>query len=455
MILDSEDLPPPYTPLPTPGGEQTLSYGPTRPFQNAQQQEQQERAGGGMRAWLERSRGAQTLARGIGTSLGAGRGRGRGRGTVDRSRGWDSARRERRHSVPASTPAPRHAIPRRALAGSATMRTPPPRHPSQRAREAPLPPLPARSAQDFATLPSRMPQAAHSDFAQEFYAAGTGESVGLQFEAMTLGSGPGPSSAQASTSRTPLTSSTSSSAPIDSGLPRPTTTPQAGHPLLHKGQILFYPAGVQCKKCYNTGYQRFDPSRPCSRCWRNYGRPYSGPLLLASTGAFDTHADPSSSSSSIQRPLPTNFGLSASAGEGGAGGDPALEPTAMPQHGHPLMHKNKVLWYPSGYTCDKCFNTGFKRFDPSKPCSRCWKAFGRGTELEHSASFWAAQGLVLQRPLSSNSAMGYPVADASSPSTPGPSASSAFLAAPATSRRLSAPAAGWEDAKFSRSAQYV
>ena len=84
--------------------------------------------------------------------------------------------------------------------------------------------------------------------------------------------------------------------------PLPTSTHQPGHPLLNEGRLLVYPVHKgRCEKCGNTGYKGGDPSRPCSRCWRKYGRAYSGALKQAYEG---TGLASVLQGMSLQRPLP-------------------------------------------------------------------------------------------------------------------------------------------------------
>ncbi|KAI0741320.1 hypothetical protein C8Q80DRAFT_128245 [Daedaleopsis nitida] len=52
-------------------------------------------------------------------------------------------------------------------------------------------------------------------------------------------------------------------------------------------------------------------------------------------------------------------------------------PTDRPVPGHPLLRQGKVLVYPHGYECQKCRNTGYKNFDPSHPCPRCWEKYSK------------------------------------------------------------------------------
>ncbi|KAG8949449.1 hypothetical protein FRC04_008548 [Tulasnella sp. 424] len=53
------------------------------------------------------------------------------------------------------------------------------------------------------------------------------------------------------------------------------------------------------------------------------------------------------------------------------------KPTTSPTPGRPLLNKGKTLVYPPGYFCHKCNNTGYKSFDPSNPCSKCWSKYAR------------------------------------------------------------------------------
>ena len=80
----------------------------------------------------------------------------------------------------------------------------------------------------------------HSDFARDFYAAGSGSGENLLTEtAFVPPAGPPPSlpTRQASASQ---------SVPNDG---RPTSQPRPGHPLLKDGNLLVYTKGYECKKC--------------------------------------------------------------------------------------------------------------------------------------------------------------------------------------------------------------
>ncbi|KAF8521580.1 hypothetical protein BU17DRAFT_75416 [Hysterangium stoloniferum] len=52
-------------------------------------------------------------------------------------------------------------------------------------------------------------------------------------------------------------------------------------------------------------------------------------------------------------------------------------PTTTPTPGHPLLRGGKLLVYPNGFECSKCHNTGFKKNDPSHPCSKCWDKYAK------------------------------------------------------------------------------
>ncbi|MBW0475267.1 hypothetical protein O181_014982 [Austropuccinia psidii MF-1] len=57
------------------------------------------------------------------------------------------------------------------------------------------------------------------------------------------------------------------------------------------------------------------------------------------------------------------------------------EPTLLPTPGRPLLYKGQTLVYPYSngviYFCGKCCNTGFKEFNPSRPCRKCWEKYGQ------------------------------------------------------------------------------
>jgi hypothetical protein len=96
---------------------------------------------------------------------------------------------------------------------------------------------PPRHPQSFSThsLPSMN---SHSDFAQDFYAAGSGSGENLVTESTCAPpAGPPPSTRQASATQ---------SVPNDG---RPTSQPQPGHPLLKDGNLLVYTKGFECRKC--------------------------------------------------------------------------------------------------------------------------------------------------------------------------------------------------------------
>ncbi|KAH9018003.1 hypothetical protein EDB84DRAFT_1276362 [Lactarius hengduanensis] len=52
-------------------------------------------------------------------------------------------------------------------------------------------------------------------------------------------------------------------------------------------------------------------------------------------------------------------------------------PTNTPTPGRPLLRNGRTLVYPETYTCPKCNNTGYKNYDPSHPCRKCWDRYGK------------------------------------------------------------------------------
>ncbi|GAA6048263.1 hypothetical protein JCM3770_006510 [Rhodotorula araucariae] len=75
------------------------------------------------------------------------------------------------------------------------------------------------------------------------------------------------------------------------GTYNPTETPTPGQPLLNQGRLLVYPPGKEvCWKCSNTGYKPFDPytgyagddpGHPCRKCWQKHGRPFTPALRVS------------------------------------------------------------------------------------------------------------------------------------------------------------------------------
>ncbi|XP_006461645.1 hypothetical protein AGABI2DRAFT_193062 [Agaricus bisporus var. bisporus H97] len=258
-VFDPLDEPPPYTARADEfQGETTIEFGPSRPFQQAQQPQSQQ-------FQQPRPRAAQLTPQPTGNS-------GRRRGLLQQlSDSIDeiatqierntTGTRSRQRSAP-NTSQPRHLPPLRAAS---------PLPPSS--QNAP-PPLPARRQSSLSDPGDSEP----SDFARDFYAAGAGDASLLQ---------------QAGTQN----SENQSQRPMDG----PTTSPVPGRPLLHQGQLLVYPKGHHCDKCYNTGYKHYDPLRPCTKCWLKYGKPFSGPL------AYSYSSSSSSSNTqniNLQKPLP-------------------------------------------------------------------------------------------------------------------------------------------------------
>ncbi|GAA5984333.1 hypothetical protein JCM11641_006185 [Rhodosporidiobolus odoratus] len=88
----------------------------------------------------------------------------------------------------------------------------------------------------------------------------------------------------------------------------PTTQPTPGQAYLNGGRMLVYPPGQKmCPKCSNTGYKPFDvysgyrgddPNHPCRKCWQKHSRPFTPALSLS---LRDTPH--SAVASNYQRPL--------------------------------------------------------------------------------------------------------------------------------------------------------
>lgn len=80
-------------------------------------------------------------------------------------------------------------------------------------------------------------------------------------------------------------------------------------------------------------------------------------------------------------------------------------PTPAPTPGRPLLRNNHTLVYPHNHTCYKCHNTGYKNYDPSHPCRKCWERYGRVYEGPVVYAPWGQSGSggrggdTLQKPL--------------------------------------------------------
>ena len=106
-------------------------------------------------------------------------------------------------------------------------------------------------------------------------------------------------------------------------------------------------------------------------------------------------------------------------------------PTTTPTPGHPLLRNGQTLVYPENYSCPKCtpsccvpyylltyllrfpirkgHNTGYKNYDPSHPCRKCWDRFSKTFTSILASSPWGGEasasatqsqrGRSFQRPL--------------------------------------------------------
>ncbi|KAG0146425.1 hypothetical protein CROQUDRAFT_671180 [Cronartium quercuum f. sp. fusiforme G11] len=75
------------------------------------------------------------------------------------------------------------------------------------------------------------------------------------------------------------------------------------------------------------------------------------------------------------------------------------DPTHVPTSGRPLLWDDRVLVYPptGSIFCSKCCNTGYKGFDPSRPCRKCWEKYGQRWSVVRLSP--GSETINLQRPL--------------------------------------------------------
>ncbi|KAH9815598.1 hypothetical protein DFH28DRAFT_1126358 [Melampsora americana] len=78
-----------------------------------------------------------------------------------------------------------------------------------------------------------------------------------------------------------------------------------------------------------------------------------------------------------------------------------LEPTTIPTHGRPLLYDDRVLVYPPSHLffCSKCCNTGYKGFDPARPCRKVNVGKNMDNFGQRSKALSNPNQLNLQRPL--------------------------------------------------------
>ncbi|KAG9308052.1 hypothetical protein JVU11DRAFT_12619 [Chiua virens] len=76
-------------------------------------------------------------------------------------------------------------------------------------------------------------------------------------------------------------------------------------------------------------------------------------------------------------------------------------PTRRPVPGHPLLRGGNLLVYPRDHLCVKCKNTGYKNYDPSHPCRKCWEKYGKPYSGALAYTNWSPSGNDprMQRPL--------------------------------------------------------
>ncbi|KAF8058183.1 hypothetical protein FPV67DRAFT_1721296 [Lyophyllum atratum] len=356
-----EELPPAYTPSPdVHHGESTVEQGPRRPFQPApphppaQPHPTQWQPPPQVPAihvtqpplpFHNNTQGRpsllQQLVDTVTTQL-TGSGGGYGRPGVSpqqtgSSASWYGYPGQQQHLQPGAGPSTPHPH---------SLGAPP--LPPRRASSNPASPSsPSSPASPVSPTSPASPASPSSDFARDFYAAGTGDS-NPQPNADSSGYAPPPgppppTSGQAPSSPRPRPSPTS---PSDDG--RPTKSPTPGRPLLKDGKLLVYPKGFTCPKCHNIGFKHADPSHPCKKCWSKYGKPFSGPLAYS----FSSPSSTSTATTTFQRPLPAFR-----APRPPAPHSPPRPPPPPPQHPQqhyvpsppPLPHHHQPQFHPSPY----------------------------------------------------------------------------------------------------------
>ncbi|KAF9445465.1 hypothetical protein P691DRAFT_643579, partial [Macrolepiota fuliginosa MF-IS2] len=350
---DPLEEPPPYTPRADPlQGETTVEVGPSRPFQQAPAHQSQPQP---------QSRPAQSTflsPHPTGSSR-----RGGGSLWQQLSDQFDQfATQLERHATgmnsrpygsslsPQRTGAPWSSYPGQSASGLSSY---------PRATSAPAPPLPPRRP---STSPVTAPES--SEFAREFYTAGTGDELSPETEAHQS------VSHQLSQNHAPPPQHP----PEERG---PTTTPVPGRPLLRSGQLLVYPRGHICEKCHNTGYKHYDPLRPCKKCWSKYSKPFSGPL------AYSYSSSPSTSNTqniNLQKPLPLHIG-----------GPPRRQGPPLPPRPASIGGYHHTIPQDSYYTRGPAVTatpgmgapppgaTIYRPGDPRIGGDLCWRCNGKGT----------------------------------------------------------------------------
>ncbi|RPD64063.1 hypothetical protein L226DRAFT_460018 [Lentinus tigrinus ALCF2SS1-7] len=149
------------------------------------------------------------------------------------------------------------------------------------------------------------------------------------------------------------------------GIQRPSSTPNSPHGPLSDFARDFYAAGAGDSGLYGGSSSRYqadesDASSPSSSS-RRYAPRSGEPPNRARSPAQDSSPDDG-------------------------------RPTDRPVPGHPLLRHGKVLVYPAGFECQKCRNTGYRNYDPSHPCSRCWDKYAKPYAGAITCAPWTADG---------------------------------------------------------------
>ena len=250
------------------------------------------------------------------------------------------------------------------------------------------------------SAPAR-PQSQLSDFARDFYDAGTATpppAEQQQPQQPRFAPPPGPPPPQRPRAASTSSGAGSTAPPSSDG--RPTTTPTPGHPLLRNGKTLVYPETYLCPKCtfltpsstcryprlspqmrkgQNTGYKNYDPSHPCRKCWDRFSKPFTSILASSPWGSQGSGAmSQSERGRTFQRPLPA-FKPPQVQPPRVQAPPPQPMPGAYPQLSPPVMQSStsRVAPIPLG-SIPPPGATVVMPGDPRIGGRLCWRCGGRG-----------------------------------------------------------------------------
>ncbi|KDQ06636.1 hypothetical protein BOTBODRAFT_181399 [Botryobasidium botryosum FD-172 SS1] len=163
--------------------------------------------------------------------------------------------------------------------------------------------------------------------------------------------------------------------------------------------INFQPPGQPNVPVQHTGWGQY-PGQGQQQM--NNWVPHPPPRHPSVSGQHSLHPRPSSVGSSPSQQSPTRDSRTTSPSSQGPPNDG--RPTVSPTPGHPLMLNGRVLVYPRGFQCPKCYNFGFKRLDPTHPCQKCWSRYAKPFSGPIVHADWSqTAGSTFQRPLPAHS----------------------------------------------------